>query len=554
MFRIIVFCLLVFNSLLATNHVISKFEFRDDNSELNKAKPLSDNSHINIFLPSIPYSYIAKSTNAGLIRSYDNKKGWVYDLAKSHTRVDDFTYIFELRKNLKFQNGEDFTIDNILSNLRFFKKSPFLYTNIDKVDFDVIKINEYKFKIILKQKYEMFLLDLARVYFYTDEYMEKSNPIGGETGSANKIAGAFGMGPYILKSGFAVGDEQTEKLELVANPYYWNKEFPKIKTITVYTQENVNNAIEDITKTEGKLDLMPIPFNKKLEVVLSDYAKLIISKSTNNFVIFFNLINGNKRLQDTKVRRALNQALNQEHLLNFVYKKEGKISPFTASVNYDVVNQISKEEKFKEEKIDDKELYKILKDLKLNVFTQDRFIFLFKGIEFQLKKYGVEFNYTITTSEKDIYKQLLSTNKNKNTKDWDLLIWGDDDWYYQNPWTVFFIYETAGSWSTIGKDEIMQKYIKELFISKIGTKEYKNVVKNILFRAKSMAYTLRVPSPNKVIAVNKEVIYKPYQGGIIPLWEIEITKNHWSLRKNKKYDKFLKKAVKPKRINNEISK
>jgi peptide/nickel transport system substrate-binding protein len=100
----------------------------------------------------------------------------------------------------------------------------------------------------------------------------------------------------------------------------------------------------------------------------------------------------------------------------------------------------------------------------------------------------------------------------------------------------------------------MQKYIKELFISKIGTKEYKNVVKNILFRAKSMAYTLRVPSPNKVIAVNKEVIYKPYQGGIIPLWEIEITKNHWSLRKNKKYDKFLKKAVKPKRINNEISK
>ena len=554
MFRIIVYCLLVFNSLLATNHVISKFEFRDDVSSLNKAKPLSDNSHINIFLPSIPYSYIAKSTNAGLIRSFDNKKGWVYDLAKSHTRVDDFTYIFELRKNLKFQNGEDFTIDNILSNLRFFKKSPFLYTNIDKVDFDVIKINEYKFKIILKQKYEMFLLDLARVYFYTDEYMEKSNPIGGETGSANKIAGAFGMGPYILKSGFAVGDEQTEKLELVANPYYWNKEFPKIKTITVYTQENVNNAIEDITKTEGKLDLMPIPFNKKLEVVLSDYAKLIISKSTNNFVIFFNLINGNKRLQDTKVRRALNQALNQEHLLNFVYKKEGKISPFTASVNYDVVNQISKEEKFKEEKIDDKELYKILKDLKLNVFTQDRFIFLFKGIEFQLKKYGVEFNYTITTSEKDIYKQLLSTNKNKNTKDWDLLIWGDDDWYYQNPWTVFFIYETAGSWSTIGKDEIMQKYIKELFISKIGTKEYKNVVKNILFRAKSMAYTLRVPSPNKVIAVNKEVIYKPYQGGIIPLWEIEITKNHWSLRKNKKYDKFLKKAVKPKRINNEISK
>ena len=155
-------------------------------------------------------------------------------------------------------------------------------------------------------------------------------------------------------------------------------------------------------------------------------------------------------------------------------------------------------------------------------------MFLFKGIEFQLKKYGVEFNYTITSSEKDIYKQLLSTSKNKNTNNWDLLIWGDDDWYYQNPWTVFFIYENGSVWSTIPEDKKMQEYIQKLFITKIGTKEYKEVVKNILYRARNKAYTLRVPSLNKVLAVNKEVIYKPYEGGIIPLWEIELSNNHWS--------------------------
>jgi peptide/nickel transport system substrate-binding protein len=181
-------------------------------------------------------------------------------------------------------------------------------------------------------------------------------------------------------------------------------------------------------------------------------------------------------------------------------------------------------------------------------------MFLLKGIEFQLKKYGVVFNYTITNSEKDIYKQLLSTNTNKNTQNWDLLVWGDDDWYYQNPWTLFFIYETSGAWSTIGKDDLMQEYIKQYFVSKIGTQEYENVTKDILFRARDMAYTLRVPSLNKVIAVNKEVIYKPYQGGIIPLWEIEITNNHWSLRDNPIYDESLKKSIKPKRINDEINK
>ena len=374
-------------------------------------------------------------------------------MAKSHKRVDDYTYIFELRQNLKFQDGRDFTMDDVIYNLEFFRKNPFLYTNIDKIDFEIIKIDDTYFKIVLKQKYEMFLTDLARVFFYTKEYIQKYNPVGAETGSANKVAGAFGMGPYILESGFAIGNEQTEKLELVANPHYWNKNFPKIKRITVYTQLDVNKAIEDITKYEGKLDLMPLPFNKKLEVLLSDYSKLIISKSTDNFVIFFNLINGNKKLQNQEIRQALNQALNQENLLNFVYKNEGKVSPFTASINFDVVGKIAKNCDFKENKFSSEKLKKLLDNLTLDIFTQDRFMFLFKGIEFQLKKYGVKFNYIITNSEKDIYEQLLTTNKNKNTKEWDMLIWGDDDWYYQNPWTVFFIYETSGAWSTIKKDD-----------------------------------------------------------------------------------------------------
>ena len=196
----------------------------------------------------------------------------------------------------------------------------------------------------------------------------------------------------------------------------------------------------------------------------------------------------------------------------------------------------------------EEQIFKLLNGLNLNIFTQDKFMFLLKGIEYQLKKYGVVFNYTITNNEKDIYKQLLSTNTNKNTQNWDLLVWGDDDWYYQNPWSVFFIYETAGAWSTIGKDDLMQEYIKKYFSLKIGSSEYEEVTKDILFRAKDMAYTLSVPSPNKVIAVNKEVIYKPYEGGIIPLWQIEISNNHWSLRQGKPYDENSKKPMKALRI------
>ena len=33
----------------------------------------------------------------------------------------------------------------------------------------------------------------------------------------------------------------------------------------------------------------------------------------------------------------------------------------------------------------------------------------------------------------------IQNTSNKNSLKWDLLVWGDDDWYYENPWTVFFI-------------------------------------------------------------------------------------------------------------------
>ncbi|MCT7595193.1 ABC transporter substrate-binding protein [Aliarcobacter butzleri] len=548
MFKYLVLILYIFSYLNASSSIIDKFEFREDISKQNIASQLHPKSHINIFLPSLPYSYIAKATNSGLIRPYDNEQGWVYDLAKNHERVDDYTYIFELRENLKFQNGEDFTIDDAIYNLNFFRKNPYLYTNIDKVDFEVFKIDNTHLKIVLKQKYEMFLNDLSNIYFYTKEYIEKYDPVGQETGTANKAAGAFGMGPYIMTHGYAMGEKQTQKIELEANPFYWNKEYPKIKNITVFTQLDNNQAIEDITKFEGKLDLMPLPFNKKLDVIISDFSKVIITESTDNFVIYFNLINGNEKLLNEDVRVALNEAINHENILKFVYKNEGKISPFATSINYKVVEDIATSEEIPKNKFSKDEIKSILNGLTLEVFLQDRFLFLLKGIEYQLKEYGVKINYKVTTSEKDIYSELLTTNSNKNSLKWDLLVWGDDDWYYQNPWTVFFIYENDSVWSTIQKDELMQKYIQEFFVTKVDTVKYKEVVKNILFRAKDKAYTLSVPSVNKVFAVNKEVIFKPYKGGIIPLWEIEISNNHWSLREDKEYLKELKKPIKPKRM------
>ena len=118
----------------------------------------------------------------------------------------------------------------------------------------------------------------------------------------------------------------------------------------------------------------------------------------------------------------------------------------------------------------------------------------------------------------------------------------------------FFTYENDSPWSTIKNDDIMGRYINKFFETKRGTKEYENIVEKILYRARDMAYSLRVPSPNKVLAVNKEVVFEPYTGGIIPLWKIEITKDHWSIRKDKTYPKSYNYKIKTKRIKDELNK
>ncbi|MDZ7817721.1 MAG: hypothetical protein U5K55_03470 [Aliarcobacter sp.] len=78
MYKIIFFIFFFVNMLIASNHIVTKFEFREDESNKNIAPLLHPKSHINIFLPSIPYSYILKTYKCrNQSRSCDNEQGWI---------------------------------------------------------------------------------------------------------------------------------------------------------------------------------------------------------------------------------------------------------------------------------------------------------------------------------------------------------------------------------------------------------------------------------------------------------------------------------------------
>lgn len=507
---------------------------RDDDAATRVSSTLVKGSQIKVFIPSLPYLYTSHSVNGALLKPSDNERGWEFDMATAVKQINDTTYEFALRQGVRFQDGTPFNADAVVMNMEYFKKKPTLYSKIDKVFDRAEKIDDYTVRFHLTEKYGCFLNDAIWMQFYTAAYLKKF----GWNGKANcpNLAepGPYGLGPYILKEGYIEGDRQTAKAVLVANPYYWDKQYPKVETVTVFTELDARQAKDQALYEEGKVDIAIIPPENKVETILSPYSKLVISRSTDNIAIHINMRDGNTRLLDRNVRRALNGALSQRNLLHFVYEDEGDLSPI--SPLFPGVRDIAATVKPFPDNYDPDEpqtrqrLTEVLSGLTLRVLTQDRFMPLWRGIETDLAKVGVHLDITQTTDEKVIFSTLLTTNARKNAKDWDLLIWGNDDWFFNHPWTAFFVYRTTNVWSTVFPDPTMDGYIEEMFGAEAGTTEFTQVCEKIMRRAYDNAYMLYVPTPNKVFAVNKEVLFHPYKMACIPLWKIQVTDQHWSVR------------------------
>jgi ABC-type transport system substrate-binding protein len=525
--------------------------YRQDDAKKLAINHRLPNSHINVYIPTMPYIYVSKLINGTLVRSSDNKQGWEYMLATNVEKVGSMTYVFSLRKGVKFQDGSPFNADSVIENFNVLFKNYISFSDLNQRLDKIEKISNYKVKFILEEPYSLLFSRLTQANIYSHSYIEKKLVSTDSSTTANSMsqAGRYGLGPYILIEGFATGRRQTPIIKLKANPYYYEKGMPYIENITIFTELSSKEVLRKALKEEGGLDITPIPFNKKIETILSPYTKLITMSSYNNISILFNLVKNNSVLKDEKIRLALNAAINQKNLLKFVYKGEGSISPTTANNNYFAVGLVSQTLLTQHQQLIEKKsnyqdyLKRTLNGLELNVYTMDQFMFLWKGIEFQLKQYGVKLNYTVTSSEKEILEQLLTVHTNPGT--WDILTWGNDSWLSTNPWGVFFHYQAGHLWSAIDKDDIMLDYLNDYMKFEFNSPESIKSVEKIVTRAYQKAYMLAVPSPNIVLAVNKEVDYAPSTVLIMPLWKAKITPYHWSVRKGI-YPKKRRIPIRPK--------
>ncbi len=259
-------------------------------------------------------------------------------LAESWEVSDDgLTYTFHLRKNVRFNDGEPMTADDVV-----FSFNELLYNEdipgvsmrdiltIKGKRVQVEKIDDHTVKMTLPSKFAPFLRIVSGVDILPkhaiEDIVERK-----EFGSAWNIntdpREIIGIGPYRIAS-----YKEGQRLIQEPNPYYWNKGFPKIAKRIILIVPNLDTAVlkfksgeTDLSGTRGE----DYATYKDLAIE-KDFSMYDCGGSSGTLFLFFNqnVLGVPKHMQawfrDKKFRQAVAHAVDKQRIIDEVYKGIGE--------------------------------------------------------------------------------------------------------------------------------------------------------------------------------------------------------------------------------------
>ncbi len=189
-------------------------------------------------------------------------------LAEKWEQKDPLTWIFHLRKNVQFHNGNPFTADDVVFTIERAKKQK-IGVNFVRMIASAKKIDDYTVELKTPTPHAVFLDELAKVLIIDKEYVTK---VGDQEFNLKPV----GTGPYK-----AVEWVKEDHITLQANDKYW-KGVPAIKTVIF--RPISNEATRTAALLSGEVDLITdVPVrdadriikNEKLSLVRQPSLRLI---------------------------------------------------------------------------------------------------------------------------------------------------------------------------------------------------------------------------------------------------------------------------------------
>ncbi|MGL4987656.1 MAG: glutathione ABC transporter substrate-binding protein [Cetobacterium sp.] len=334
-----------------------------------------------------PSSRVAGQIYDSLVKQ-DANMNIIPGLAESWKQIDDTTMEFNLRKGVKFHNGEELTADDVKFTLDRMKASPQVSHIIGAVE-SVEVVNDYVVRIKTGKPFGALLSHLAHTAasILNREAVEK---LGGTYGQ-NPV----GTGPYKFVS-WQAGD----RINLTANPDYYMGKAPIEKVVFRSIVEGTNRTIGlETGEVDVAYDLEPVD---KGMVQGNSSLDFVEEPSLSMAYIGFNV--NKESLKDKRVRQAISYGINVQDIIDVAYQGSAVKANSPIGPKVFGYNPNAKSYEFNPEKA--KALLKEAgyeKGLKLKLWTNDnptrRDIAVI--VQDQLKQIGVD--VTIETLEWGAY-------------------------------------------------------------------------------------------------------------------------------------------------------
>lgn len=263
----------------------------------------------------------------GLIKRDENQK-LVPGLATSWKAIDDLTWEFKLRKNVRFHDGSPLTADDVAFTLKRVPNvpnSPSSFATFTKPIVDVKIVDPHTLVFKTATPHVLLPSDLASVMIVSKLHGEKATTEDYNAGKA-----CIGTGPYKY-----VEFIPNQRVVLKANYGYWGGEEPWDKlTFKILT----NAAARVAALLSGDVQMIE-------NVPTSDIAKMekdknlsVVSKVSNR-VIYVHLNQSTEKsppfvfdksgkpmdknpFRDVRVRKALSMAVNRDAIVDRVMEKK----------------------------------------------------------------------------------------------------------------------------------------------------------------------------------------------------------------------------------------
>jgi len=232
-------------------------------------------------------------------------------LATSWKLLNDTTWQFKLRENVKFSNGEPFdanavkySMDRIMDASNKWPSLKYV-ANIDRVDV----VDKSTVNMVTKAPAPLLPLDLTQVYMVPSKYTAE---VGKQT-FANK---PIGTGPFKL-----VEWVKDDHVTLEQNPDYWGGK-PKLTKVTFKPVPEASTRTAAIITHQADV-VIPLQISDINQVQQSSGLKVEKSPTLRLMYVVLDQAS-NDIMKNTKVRQALNYAVDKDAIVEHIFQGYGK--------------------------------------------------------------------------------------------------------------------------------------------------------------------------------------------------------------------------------------